>query len=144
MSSSQLQQALASVPFFGTLGLKVTESRPGAVVLTLPATPGNTNHAGCLHSGALFGVGEAAAGIALGTHPALAHLTHLQRASGIRYLKPPTSEVKASAEVTGAIVDSIQQSLNRGEPSKIELVVDLCDAQGQSVAEVVSVFSFRA
>jgi uncharacterized protein (TIGR00369 family) len=143
MSRNQLEQVLRTVPFVAALGIAVEEARPGQVVLRLPSLGSNVNHDGALHSGAMFSVGELAAGVALGTHPRLVAFKRLQKATRIDYLLPCSADVTAHAMVTGEMVQAIHAGVERDGKFQIEVPVQLMDGHGKDVAALVGVFTFR-
>jgi acyl-coenzyme A thioesterase PaaI-like protein len=143
MSRVQLEQVLRTVPFISSLGIAVEEARPGQVVLRVPAASGNLSHGGVMHSGALFTVGELAAGVALGTHPRLASLTKLQKATRIEYIGTSGKDVTAHAMVTAEMITAIHNGLEREGRATVEVPVQLMDGHGKDVGEVVSVFTFK-
>ena len=142
-SRQQLESILCSVPFVAALGVGVEECRPGDVVLRLPAKSENTAHGGTIHTGAMFTVGELAASIALGSHPALASLVHLQKASRIVYMRASGSDVTAHATVTSDIVDAVERSVAESGRTQLELPVKIMDGHGTDLAEVVVLFNLR-
>ena len=95
-----LDQTLRTVPMLQTLGIRAEEARTGHLVLRLPYGEAVTNHAGAIHTAAIFAVGELAAAVVLATHPELAKLVHLQKSSRIKYYAPSTKDVTAHARVT--------------------------------------------
>ena len=143
LSIKKLQSALDAVPYLKHMEILVDEARPGNVTLTLSGSPAITDHAGHIHSGALFSLGEAAAGIAVGTHPDLNTLVTRQQASGIRYLRSCPNAPKAFAHVDSDTLEQIRDSLQSDGEAKVELVVSIKDSSDSVCAEVVSVFTFR-
>jgi acyl-coenzyme A thioesterase PaaI-like protein len=143
MSFRALVEALQSVPFLGTLRITVEEARPGAAILRLPAIPANLDHAGVLHTAALFAVGEAAAGVAVGTHPRLVGIKSLQKAGGIKYLGRARADVTAHAELREEQLDLVFEELAGPGRAQAEVVVRVMDGHGQDIAEIVSLFTFR-
>lgn len=143
MSFQALVDALQSVPYLATLGITVQEARPGSAVLRLPAAEHNRDHAEGLHTAALFAVGEAAAGVAAGTVPKLAHTTRLQKASGIKYLARAKGDVTAHAELPAEAIDGVLADLAERDRTQSEVVVRIMDGYGTDVAEVVTIFTFR-
>lgn len=138
MSLAQLNAALNAVPFLNTLGIRVEESRPGHVVLRLPHSPAICNHAGAIHTGAVFTVGELAGAVALATHPELAGRKHLQKSTKVKYYLPSTKDVTAHATVTPEMVEAVAQGA-----AAIELPIKVLDGHGQDVAELASRFAFK-
>lgn len=141
-SRQQLESILSAVPFVATLGIGVETSRPGDVVLRLPHKPENTAHGGTIHTGALFTVGELAASIAVGSHPSLASLAFLQKASRIVYMRASTQDVTAHAKITTDIVEAVERSIATGK-AQLELPVRIADSRGVDLAEVVVLFNLR-
>jgi uncharacterized protein (TIGR00369 family) len=138
MSLAALDRALRQVPFIDTLGIRVEESRTGHVVLRLPYDETVCNHAGALHTAALFAVGELAAAVVLGTHPGLAGFTHLQKSTKIKYFLPSSKDVTAHATIKEEMLASIQSG-----GSTIEMTVKILDGHGNDVAELACNFAFR-
>lgn len=143
MSRTQLEQVLRTVPYVSTLGVAVEEARPGQVVLRLPLAAQNLAHGGVLHTGTLFAVGELAAAVALNTHPKLAPVTKLLKASRVEYKAASTKDVTAHAMVTAEMVSSVTSSLDRDGKATLEIPVQLMDGHGVDVAEVVSLYTFK-
>lgn len=142
MSVALLDQALQQVPFLSTLGIRVEESRPGHVVLRLPHGRAVCNHAGALHTAAIFAVGEVAAAVALATHPVLSRVQQLQKSTRIKYYLPAAKDVTAHVTVNDEMVRRVQDGLSAGRVD-LELPVKVLDGHGNDVAELVSKFSFR-
>ena len=143
MSIQKLQDALHAVPFLKHMEIIVDAAMPGHVTLTVAPSGMLNDHAGHLHSGALFVLGEAAAGIAVGTHPNLNALVTRQQASGIRYLQSCTNPAKATGEISPEMLEQIRGALKDGNEAKIEVVVPIRNSSEQVCAEVVSMFTFR-
>ena len=142
MSIAVLNKALKSVPFHKMLNISVEETKPGHVVLRLAYNDQNTNHSGTLHSAAVFAVGELAATVALGTHPELSQLQHLQKCTKIKYILPSSKDITAHATVTEEMVQAIQNSLASGN-AQVEIPVKVLDGHGTDVAELMGIYAFR-
>lgn len=138
MSVAQLNQALNTVPFVSTLGIRVEETRPGHVVLRLPHGPAVCNLAGAIHTGAVFTLGELAGAVALATHPTLGTRKHLQKSTKIKYYLPSTKDVTAHASVTPELIESIENGAET-----VELQIKVLDGHGQDVAELSSRFAIK-
>lgn len=144
MSVRALGEALGTVPYLAGLGITVEQARPGSVILRLPAGEQVLDHAGAIHPAALFAVGEAAAGVALGTSPKLTGMVHLQKATGVKYLARATGPVRAQAQVDDHFVQAVEADLARSSRAEADVVVAVRDQRGEIVAEVVAVYTFRA
>ena len=143
MSHEKLQKALSAVPFLGSLTVQVEDAAPGSVTLTLGDGQAIRDHGSHIHSGALFSLGETAAGVALSTHPKLAGFVQFQRPSGIRCLRPCVSPPLAKAHIEQSQIDQIMADISSQGLSKTEVVASIQDRTGQELAEVVTVFSVR-
>ncbi len=144
MSRQELEQTLQRVPFLATLGVRVEDAKPGAVVLRLPSTQGTRNYDGVICAAALFALGELAAAVALGTHPLLVDLEPLQKSTSIAYLGTSKKDVTAHAEVTHEMVDAIRRDLDAGRKAQTEVPVKIMDGHGVDVARISGVFGFRS
>lgn len=126
-----------------TLGIRAEEARTGHLVLRLPYGPGVTNHAGAIHTGAIFAVGELAAAVVLGTHPELARFVQLQKSTKIKYYAASHKDVTAHARVTPEMLSAILDEVETGS-ARVDVPVQVLDGHGADVADLVSRFTFRA
>lgn len=140
----QLEKILRSVPYLETLDIRVEEAKPGLAVLRLPSRDAVQGHGGTVHTGAIFGIGEVAAGVAVGTHPELASRPHLAQRSGVRYIAAASGDVTAHARVTPEMVDAVKRQLEEKGQATLDVSARIMDGHGTDVAEVVAVFAFRA
>lgn len=139
-----LDNALRTVPMLATLGIRAEEARAGHLILRLPFGHGVTNHAGAIHSAAIFAVGELCAAVVLGTHPALSRYTQLQKSTKIKYYAPSLMDVTAHAKVTPEMIEAVERGLGQGAASvQLDVPVQVFDGHGNDVAELVSRFVFR-
>lgn len=142
MSLVELDRALRQVPFIATMGVRVEEARPGHLVLRLPYDKRVTNHAGALHTAAIFACGELAAAVVLATHPELGQHAHLLKSTKIKYFLPSSKDVTAHATVTDEMVAAVIDGLKTGNAS-MELPIKVLDGHGNDVAELAAHFAFR-
>ena len=138
-----LDQTLRTVPMLATLGIRAEEARTGHLVLRLPHAPAVTNHAGALHTAAVFAVGELTAAVVLATHPDLAGLRHLQKSTKIKYYLPANKDVTAHATLTDEMLAAVKNGVASGE-ARIEVPVKVLDGHGNDVAELISHFTIRS
>ena len=138
-----LQPVLDQVPFVAHTGLQVEDYAPGRVVLSLPTAAHVQNHVGSVHAGALFLLAETAASAACATHPQLANLRLLARNMDIRFKKPARGGVTAHAEVTEDMARAVRQGIARLGKHELEVLVELLDGHGGTVAQARGVYSFR-
>ncbi|MEQ1503691.1 MAG: DUF4442 domain-containing protein [Myxococcota bacterium] len=137
-----LDQALRSVPMLQTLGIRAEEARPGHLVLRLPYGTGVTNHAGAIHTSAIFAVGELAAAVALATHPELAGYVQLQKSTKIKYYASSQHDVTAHARITAEMVVAAVDQVAGGS-TRLDVPVQVFDGHGSDVAELISRFTLR-
>lgn len=142
MSLTLLELSLQQVPFLATLGVRPQEASPGKVVLRLPYARDLANHAGALHTGAVFAVGELAAAVALGSHPSLASAVQLQKSTKIKYYLATNTDVTAHVALDDAAVEQAVASMASG-PVELEVTVEVRDPKGRAVAELASKFVLR-
>jgi len=137
-----LDQTLRTVPMLATLGIRAEEAQTGHLVLRLPMAPAITNHAGALHTSAIFAVGELTAAVMLATHPELATMRHLQKSTKIKYFLPANKDVTAHASLTDEMLAAVKNGVQSGE-ARLEVPVKVLDGHGNDVAELVSHFTIR-
>ncbi|MBN2798927.1 MAG: DUF4442 domain-containing protein [Deltaproteobacteria bacterium] len=144
MLTPKLSEALRAVPFLATLGITVEQAQAGEVVLRLPSNEGNRGHGGTLHTGALFSVGELAAGVALGTHPRLQGLQHLIRGTSVRYQRSSTADVTARAAITDELLETILKGVQDSGRAEVSVQVTLMDGHANDVAELLVRYLLKA
>jgi acyl-coenzyme A thioesterase PaaI-like protein len=137
-----LEQALRAVPLLESFGVRAEDLRPGALVLRLPYGPHITNHAGAIHNGAIFAVGELAAAVVLATHPELGRFRQFQKSSRIKYFVPSHRDVTAHAEVPPEVVAAAQEGAERGGVV-VDVPVKVLDGHGADIAELVCRFMVK-
>lgn len=142
MSVAELDRALRQVPFIGTIGVRVEEARPGHLVLRLPYDKKVTNHAGALHTAAIFACGELAAAVALATHPELGRHAHLLKSTKIKYFLPSSKDVTAHVTIGEELVTSVLDTIHTGTAT-IEVPIKILDGHGNDISELACNFSFR-
>ena len=142
MSTTVLEQTLRTVPFVAQLGIRVEEAGPGHAVLRMPFADAVTQHGGALHTGAIFTLGELAAGVAVGTHPELGRMVHLRKSVKIKYFLQATADVTAHAAVAPEAAAAVHAA-PAGSTPRVDLPVKVLDGHGHDVAELIVSFAFR-
>jgi acyl-coenzyme A thioesterase PaaI-like protein len=123
---------VAQIPFNHFLGLQSDGS-----VLTLPAGEKYANHLGTVHAGAQFALAEAASGQWLlgkfGDRAAdyLAVVRHVD----LKYRRPASGELTASAEVPAEEAERFRDTLERRGRAAIEVRVEVLAADGSITLE---------
>ncbi|MEO0604739.1 MAG: DUF4442 domain-containing protein, partial [Myxococcota bacterium] len=131
---AELRKSLYEVPLIQTLGVVPVVMAPGEVSLELPHRPSLLDHAGALHTAALFGVAELAAGVVLATHPALEHVRVRRTSSAIDYLTPCYGDVVARATVEESLLATIRAGADRA--TEVTIPVRVHDAVDNDIAVV--------
>jgi acyl-coenzyme A thioesterase PaaI-like protein len=128
----------AAIPYNRYLGLEAGEVGEGRGVITLPDDDRLHNHVASQHAGALFSAGEAASGAAFmgafADH--LANVTPLARSADISYLKLAKGPITATGTL-GEGKDALLSRLDAEGKVEFPVVVELTDAQGTKVAEMM-------
>ena len=116
---------VVDIPFNRFLGL-----RSDGFVLTLPADSNYQNHLGTVHAGAQFSLAEAASGQWLlgrfgdRAPDYLAVVRHVD----VKYRRPATGELSATADVSPEEAERFQDVLERRGRAAIEVRVQVTDA----------------
>lgn len=139
MAHPILDATIQAVPFLNLLGVTVETAQPGEVTLRLPHNPTYGTHSGELHSACLFALGELAATLVLGIHPELTGHQQLQKCTKIKYFAPCHSDAFARVLVSDAFINHVFAQPD----AQAELMVQICDINGQLIAEVLGLFSFH-
>ena len=137
-----LQQA---VPFNSHLGLQIAEVGAGVGVVKLPDRSELRNHVGSQHAGALFAAGEAASGAAfVGAFAArLGDITPLVKDANIAYKQRAQGTITATGKLSDDAVELLE-ALDEDGAVSFCVDVDLTNAHGESVAEMVVNWHVRA
>jgi acyl-coenzyme A thioesterase PaaI-like protein len=139
MAHPILDATIHAVPFLNLLGVSVESALPGEVTLRLPHVVEHGAHSGEVHSACLFALGELAATLVLGIHPELTGHHQLQKCTKIKYFAPCYSDAFARVQVSDAFINHVFAQPD----AQAELMVQICDMNGQLVAEVLGLFSFH-
>lgn len=139
-----LDQTFHSVPMLATLDVRTEAVKAGEVTLRLPVAPAISDHAGNLHTAAIFAVGELAASTVLGTHPELRTLHHLLKSSRVKYYASSPHDVTAHAHIPADVIAVLLEDLDREGTAEVDVLVGVLDPQGRDIAQLVSHFSLRA
>ncbi len=137
--SVPVAQLVASLPFNQRIGLGVDDE--GRVLLEDDATL--HNHVGTVHAGALFTLGEAASGVAIGPIVEALGAAPIAKKASIDYLRKARGRVRAEGRVAEA-VDAIRARLVAEGRTTFDVDVELRDDAGVEVAHVVVTWHIRA
>lgn len=127
-----------SVPFAKVTGVELVEVSPERGVATLKKRPEVENHIQTMHAGAMFTLGEAASGAALGgvLGDQLLAARPVAADASIKYLKTGKTDLTATA-VANRDAEAIRQELADVGKVVFDINVAITDAEGVTVSEMV-------
>ena len=132
------------VPFVATMGLEFVALDDDAAVLRLPDEPATRNHVGGQHAGAVFTLGETAAGALVLRHfgEHLEHVTPLAMEATIQYLALSRGNVTATATMT-ADPAAVLAELDAGTRPEFDVDVTLRSDGVDDPADPTAVMTVR-
>jgi len=127
-----------SVPFATVTGVELVEVSPERGVARLKKRPEVENHIQTMHAGAMFTLGEAASGAALGgvLGELLMSARPVAADASIRYLKTGKTDLIATA-TANSDAETIRTELADVGKVVFDINVAITDAEGVTVAEMV-------
>lgn len=128
-----LRMALEAEPYLAYLGLEVAEASADAVALRLPLRRELSNHAGTLHGGAQYSLGEATA-VALAAVlflDRLAQVNLLTAAASVAYRRPARGDLAARASVAPDERRRILEEFDSSGRARFPVHVEIADAAGE-------------
>jgi uncharacterized protein (TIGR00369 family) len=132
-----MQRLLEVEPFLLHLGLEVVQAQPGMVELRLPLRREVANHAGMVHGGAQYALGEATAiALAATVFPErLGHLDLLTANATITYHRPAHGDLVGRASLPPEERDRVRTELGERGRVRFPVSVILTDAKGDAGGE---------
>ena len=127
-----------SVPFATVTGVELVEVSPERGVARLKKRPEVENHIQTLHAGAMFTLGEAASGAALGgvLGDQLMAARPVAADASIKYLKTGKTDLTATA-TANQDAEAIRKELAEVGKVVFDIKVAITDAEDVTVAEMV-------
>ncbi|HCR67264.1 YiiD C-terminal domain-containing protein [Oceanicaulis sp. UBA2681] len=127
-----------SVPFATVTGVELLEVSPERGVARLAKRPEVENHIQTMHAGAMFTLGEAASGAALGgvLGDQLMAARPVAADASIKYLKTGKTDLTATA-VANSDAETIRKELEKAGKVVFDIKVAITDAEGVTVADMV-------
>ena len=125
-----------SVPFATVTGVELVEVSPQRGVAALKKRPEVENHIQTMHAGAMFTLGEAASGAALGgvLGDQLLAVRPVAADASIKYLKTGKTDLTATAN---SDAEAIHKELAEVGKVVFDINVAITDAENVTVAEMV-------
>lgn len=137
-----IQAILDNIPFVAKAGVRCEEYAPGSVTLSLPDHRSNHNHAGSLHTGALFTLAETAGSAACATHPDLAGYQLMAKGFGIQFRTAAQGGVRARCQLTPEMARTVLWGVTTTGRADLEVPVEVTDARGEIVADFTASYQF--
>lgn len=127
-----------SVPFATVTGVELVEVSPERGVARLAKRPEVENHIQTMHAGAMFTLGEAASGAALGgvLGDQLLAARPVAADASIKYLKTGKTDLTATA-TANSDAETIRKELEEAGKVVFDINVAITDAEDVTVAEMV-------
>ena len=127
-----------SVPFATVTGVELVEVSPERGVARLAKRPEVENHIQTMHAGAMFTLGEAASGAALGgvLGDQLMAARPVAADASIKYLKTGKTDLTATA-TANSDAETIRKELADVGKVVFDIKVAITDAEDVTVAEMV-------
>jgi acyl-coenzyme A thioesterase PaaI-like protein len=127
-----------SVPFATVTGVELVEVSPERGVARLTKRPEVENHIQTMHAGAMFTLGEAASGAALGgvLGDQLMAARPVAADASIKYLKTGKTDLTATA-TANSDAEAIRKELADIGKVVFDIKVAITDAEGVTVSEMV-------
>lgn len=143
MSKAITEIVHETVPILAAMGIEVLESETGRAVAVLPFEP-NRNHVGTAYAGSLFSVAEVLGGVLALSSFTLEGYAPVVKSMSITYLKPALGDVTASAQLPAEEIERILREATEAGKSDYELIVNVTDANGVTVATTVGQYQLRS
>lgn len=124
------------VPFAGNMGAHVAEMGDGVARLELPDKPSNHNHIRSVHAGALYTLGETAAGVALSTRFDIMSVPFVAKQGRIEYIAKAFGDITAIATLDDAATAQAKADLEANDKADMTVIADLQNADAKTVAKV--------
>ena len=126
-----------SVPFATVTGVELVEVSPERGVARLAKRPEVENHIQTMHAGAMFTLGEAASGAALGgvLGELLMSARPVAADASIKYLKTGKTDLTATA-TANSDAETIRKELSEVGKVVFDINVAITDAEDMTVAEM--------
>lgn len=126
-----------SVPFATVTGVELVEVSPERGVARLAKRPEVENHIQTMHAGAMFTLGEAASGAALGgvLGELLMSARPVAADASIKYIKTGKTDLTATA-TANADAETIRKELEEVGKVVFDINVAITDADNVTVAEM--------
>ena len=132
----------AMIPIMGAMELRVVDASRGHAAAEIPAAP-NVNHFGAIYVGSLFTVAEMLGGVLALNSFDLEGYIPIVKSLEIKFLKPATSTIRATASIGEDEIARIEQEARANGKAEFVLTAELTDEAGVVVASTEGVYQAR-
>ena len=132
-------QLLDAEPFLGYLGMQIVEAKVDGVVLRLPLRRELTNHAGMIHGGAQYCLGEATAATLASVMflEELGRVNVLTAHATITYRRPSHGDLMARTAYTVEEHERVRAEFAAQGRVRFPTNIEMTDASGEVVTTLV-------
>lgn len=127
-------------PFAAKAGMRVILMNRDRVELAMEETTENLNAFGLVHAGAICGLAETAAGMALFQHLDPSRVLVLNTVLNIRFTHPPRGRLTAAARVLPEEAMALMEEFEEKGRADKAMDVKVFDTQGNMVAQAQATF----
>jgi len=136
------KMAIASVPGIERTGLQVLELRDRYAKALMPLE-GNTNHVGIMYAGSLFTLGEFSGGAIHLVSMDFTKFFPIVKEVNIRFRRPALTDITMEVTMTEQEAARLEAEAEEKGKADYELMLELKDQNGETVAEVSGVWQIR-
>lgn len=127
-------------PFTVHAGMRVAYIDSDSVELVMEEIPENLNAFGLVHAGAICGMAETVAGMALFRHLDPAQVLILNTVLNIRFTHPPKGRLSAAVRVLPEEARTLMEEFEKKGKADKAIDVKVFDAEGNMVAQAQATF----
>ncbi len=127
-------------PFAAQAGMRVVSMDSDTVELAMEETPENLNAFGLVHAGAICGMAETVAGMALFRHLDPSRVLILNTILNIRFTHPPRGRLSSAVRVLPEEARALMEEFEKNGKADKAIDVKVFDAKGNMVAQAQATF----
>ncbi|MDO9622544.1 MAG: YiiD C-terminal domain-containing protein [Pseudomonas sp.] len=131
------------IAFVKRSGLRAEVLEPGFVRLCMPLA-GNQNHIGSMYAGALFTLAEIPGGALFLTSFDSQRFYPVVKEMNLRFRRPATGDIYVEARLDTEQIERLQSEAQERGKADYLLELQLCDVNGDIVAESRGLYQLRA
>lgn len=141
-SRDTLQSVESKIEFIRRMGLQVVAVRKGYAKLFAPLA-GNENHIGIMYAGAIFSLAEFLGGVFCWSSFNQKKFFPIVKQMSIRYIRPVQTDAYVEIQIPDDEIRRIETEAESKGKSEFELIVEIKDCTGDTVAATTGVYQLR-